>query len=64
MIDKKDLQQFDNVFPQASTVKSGTKEEVFALARKVSAALRSERDDLAKEQQENNIASGFFPSFK
>ncbi len=61
MIQKKDLQLFEDVFPQTRGSKPRTRKQIIALAHKVAAALRKERDQLAKEQQ-NNISSGFFPT--
>jgi hypothetical protein len=60
MIDKKNMTPVDKVYPQAKSIKSNTKEEVIALAHKVASALKRERDNLVKEQRENNSSSGFF----
>jgi hypothetical protein len=61
MIDKKNKLNFDEVFPQAKRFIPRNKEETIALAKKVSASLKSERQRLINERKDT-YPSRFSPN--
>ncbi len=64
MINMKDMLQLDEVFPQKTSIRLKSRKDAVRLAQDVAAALRKERDQLAKDQKENHINRGLLsPSF-